>query len=129
MLSEPFKHFNKNGYPLIEFLTDISRSSGCLPEFIYVMDFDGMYEIHIGLFIHNGIDGNYYRVEEGGKPKYTLGDCIAFTSSRALRAATVHSVDILPRFKIKQLNRAYIPNIDLPRYRRWIEKYKPNRYK
>lgn len=129
-MSKPFKHFNKHGYPLIEFLNDISNWLSDPPEFIYIMDFDGFNEEHIGVFIFNEIDRNYYKVEETGvKPRYTLDDCFPFTDYRALRTVTVHSVDIMPDVLNLKLERAYNLNVDLPRYRRWLAKYKPNRYK
>ena len=130
MLSKPFKHLNKYGYSLIEFLTDVSRYNGDPPEFIYVINFDGMHENHIGVFIFNEIDRNYYRVDQtGAKPKYTLNDCFSLTDVGALRNVSIHSIDIIQNMYNLLLKRKYNLSIDLPRYRRWIEKYKPNRYK
>lgn len=130
IMSRPFKHFNESGYPLIDFLNDISRWLGDPPEFIYVQDFDGFKDIFLGVFIFNPIDRSYYKVEKtGGKPKYTLDDCVPFVDSRALNSVTIHNEERMKKIMTNRLDKAYNLAIDLPRYRRWLAKYKPNRYK
>ena len=130
-MSRPFRRLTKDGYPLIDFLTDISRCwVGCLPDFIYISFSNDIGESFGGIYIYNEIDQCYYKVEEtGDRPKYTLGESFSLTNRDNLNNITVHSIEIIPSVFSFKLGRTYDLDKDLPKFRRWLDKYKPDFYK
>ena len=130
-MGRAFKKLDYHGYPLIDFLLDISKWTGDPPELICVEGLDlhlGSYII--GIFIFNEIDRCYYLVkDDGSKPKLRLEDCLSVTDYSNLNGVLVHGAEYIPSLYSIKLGRKYSSKKDFSKWGAWLDNYRPNKFK